>query len=147
MRLIRIRHICIACITFLIWVTIFYATVINRMPEQDEKGKAINNRLEQLEDGIREQRKLNKELIGNLHNIIEQKRRIASEESEKHGGLLKDVDGPVIPVLVLACNRVSVSRCLDQLLQYRPNPDQFPVIVSQVSSTLSVKMLSLPFCF
>lgn len=38
---------------------------------------------------------------------------------------------PVIPVLVISCNRVSVRRCLDQLVRYRPNPEQFPIIVSQ----------------
>lgn len=38
---------------------------------------------------------------------------------------------PVIPVLVFACNRVSVSKCLDNLIKYRPSAEQFPIIVSQ----------------
>lgn len=38
---------------------------------------------------------------------------------------------PIIPVLVFACNRVSISKCLDNLIQYRPNAEQFPIIVSQ----------------
>ncbi|XP_075166951.1 alpha-1,3-mannosyl-glycoprotein 2-beta-N-acetylglucosaminyltransferase [Haematobia irritans] len=38
---------------------------------------------------------------------------------------------PVIPVLVFACNRVSISKCLDNLIKYRPNTEQFPIIVSQ----------------
>lgn len=38
---------------------------------------------------------------------------------------------PVIPVVVFACNRVSISKCLDNLIKYRPNTDQFPIIVSQ----------------
>lgn len=42
--------------------------------------------------------------------------------------------GPVIPVLVFACNRVSVRKCLDNLIEYRPNVNQFPIIVSQVST-------------
>uniref|UniRef100_W5UBY9 Alpha-1,3-mannosyl-glycoprotein 2-beta-N-acetylglucosaminyltransferase n=1 Tax=Ictalurus punctatus TaxID=7998 RepID=W5UBY9_ICTPU len=37
----------------------------------------------------------------------------------------------VIPILVMACNRVTVSRCLDKLLEYRPSPELFPIIVSQ----------------
>lgn len=41
--------------------------------------------------------------------------------------------GPIIPVLVFACNRVSVRKCLDNLIEYRPNIHQFPIIVSQVS--------------
>lgn len=39
---------------------------------------------------------------------------------------------PVIPILVIACNRVSIRKCLDNLIQYRPTADQFPIIVSQV---------------
>lgn len=41
--------------------------------------------------------------------------------------------GPVIPILVFACNRVSVRKCLDNLIEFRPNINQFPIIVSQVS--------------
>lgn len=38
---------------------------------------------------------------------------------------------PVIPILVIACNRVSVRRCLDKLLQHRPSAELHPIIVSQ----------------
>ncbi|XP_013117732.2 alpha-1,3-mannosyl-glycoprotein 2-beta-N-acetylglucosaminyltransferase [Stomoxys calcitrans] len=38
---------------------------------------------------------------------------------------------PVIPVLVFACNRISISKCLDNLIKYRPSTEQFPIIVSQ----------------
>nr|CAG4643971.1 EOG090X06K9 [Lepidurus arcticus] len=38
---------------------------------------------------------------------------------------------PVIPVLVIACNRPSVQRCLDRLIKARLSSDQFPIIVSQ----------------
>lgn len=41
--------------------------------------------------------------------------------------------GPIIPVIVFACNRISVRNCLDDLVQYRPSAEQFPIIVSQVS--------------
>lgn len=36
-----------------------------------------------------------------------------------------------IAVLVLACDRSSVRRCLDKLLRYRPSARRFPLIVSQ----------------
>ncbi|XP_008214375.1 alpha-1,3-mannosyl-glycoprotein 2-beta-N-acetylglucosaminyltransferase [Nasonia vitripennis] len=38
---------------------------------------------------------------------------------------------PVIAVLVISCNRVTVRRCLDQLIKFRPSSEQFPIIVSQ----------------
>ncbi|XP_068603541.1 alpha-1,3-mannosyl-glycoprotein 2-beta-N-acetylglucosaminyltransferase b [Brachionichthys hirsutus] len=37
----------------------------------------------------------------------------------------------VIPILVIACDRVTVRRSLDKLIQYRPSPDLNPIIVSQ----------------
>ncbi|KAM6993533.1 alpha-1,3-mannosyl-glycoprotein 2-beta-N-acetylglucosaminyltransferase-like [Passerculus sandwichensis] len=43
----------------------------------------------------------------------------------------EEEDEVVIPVLVLACDRSSVRRCLDKLLRYRPSARRFPVIVSQ----------------
>lgn len=52
------------------------------------------------------------------------------KELNKHKNNLK---GPIIPVLVFACNRISVRNCLDDLIHYRPNSEQFPIIVSQVS--------------
>ncbi|TNN39357.1 Alpha-1,3-mannosyl-glycoprotein 2-beta-N-acetylglucosaminyltransferase [Liparis tanakae] len=38
---------------------------------------------------------------------------------------------PVIPILVIACNRVTVRRCLDKLLELRPSAELFPIVVSQ----------------
>ncbi|KAM6107025.1 alpha-1,3-mannosyl-glycoprotein 2-beta-N-acetylglucosaminyltransferase isoform 1-T2 [Phoenicopterus ruber ruber] len=44
---------------------------------------------------------------------------------------LTDPSGVVLPVLVMACDRSTVRRCLDKLLRYRPSAQRFPVIVSQ----------------
>ncbi|XP_029959470.1 alpha-1,3-mannosyl-glycoprotein 2-beta-N-acetylglucosaminyltransferase a [Salarias fasciatus] len=38
---------------------------------------------------------------------------------------------PVIPILVIACNRVTVRRCLDKLLRLRPSEELHPIVVSQ----------------
>lgn len=38
---------------------------------------------------------------------------------------------PVIAVLVISCNRVTVRYCLDELIKWRPSKEQFPIIVSQ----------------
>lgn len=41
-------------------------------------------------------------------------------------------DGPVLPILLIACNReAAVRRSIDLLLKYRPDQDRFPIIVSQ----------------
>lgn len=38
---------------------------------------------------------------------------------------------PIIAVLVFSCNRITVQRCLDQLIRLRPSELQFPIVVSQ----------------
>lgn len=52
-----------------------------------------------------------------------------------------DVNFPVIPVIVFACNRISVSRNLDALIKYRPSREQFPIIVSQVKCLKNSKYI------
>nr|XP_061808957.1 alpha-1,3-mannosyl-glycoprotein 2-beta-N-acetylglucosaminyltransferase b isoform X3 [Nerophis lumbriciformis] len=37
----------------------------------------------------------------------------------------------IIPILVIACDRVTVKRSLDRLIQYRPSQELYPIIVSQ----------------
>ncbi|KAK0175286.1 hypothetical protein PV327_009047 [Microctonus hyperodae] len=38
---------------------------------------------------------------------------------------------PIIVILVFSCNRITVQKCLDQLIKLRPSAEQFPIIVSQ----------------
>eukprot|EP00794_Sanderia_malayensis_P017510 gene17510-19260_t len=42
-----------------------------------------------------------------------------------------DVQSYNVAVLVIACNRPTVSRCLDQILKYKPENMDIPIIVSQ----------------
>ncbi|KAM4600752.1 alpha-1,3-mannosyl-glycoprotein 2-beta-N-acetylglucosaminyltransferase a [Polymixia lowei] len=61
-------------------------------------------------------------------------------EIQRHRPLWESANGngqkivpsqPVIPILVIACNRVTVKRCLDKLLEHRPSAELYPIIVSQ----------------
>lgn len=55
------------------------------------------------------------------------------QNANTHGRLntQQNIDGTVAAVLVIACNRPEVERCLDSLLRHRPSEKKFPVIVSQ----------------
>ncbi|KAM8841716.1 alpha-1,3-mannosyl-glycoprotein 2-beta-N-acetylglucosaminyltransferase b isoform 1-T5 [Spinachia spinachia] len=63
-----------------------------------------------------------------LHQAIDRK-----EDFAELNELVTSVGNPefVIPVLVIACDRVTVKRSLDRLIQYRPSPALYPIIVSQ----------------
>ncbi|KAF7226519.1 alpha-1,3-mannosyl-glycoprotein 2-beta-N-acetylglucosaminyltransferase a [Nothobranchius furzeri] len=50
---------------------------------------------------------------------------------QKRGPTVKAPSQPVIPILVIACNRVTIRRCLDKLLEHRPSTELHPIVVSQ----------------
>uniref|UniRef100_A0A1A8ISA8 Alpha-1,3-mannosyl-glycoprotein 2-beta-N-acetylglucosaminyltransferase n=1 Tax=Nothobranchius kuhntae TaxID=321403 RepID=A0A1A8ISA8_NOTKU len=50
---------------------------------------------------------------------------------QKRGPTVKVPSQPVIPILVIACNRVTIRRCLDKLLEHRPSTELHPIVVSQ----------------
>lgn len=58
---------------------------------------------------------------------------VKKEETVTNNELTTSVASPevVIPILVIACDRVTVKRSLDRLIQYRPSPELNPIIVSQ----------------
>jgi len=54
-----------------------------------------------------------------------------SKPEEKLEPTANEVEKPVIPILLFACNRVTVNKALDLLIAYRPDKEQFPIIVTQ----------------
>lgn len=70
-----------------------------------------------------------------VHGVADDPAQVDAQLKQLTKEMLPKIDfkGPVIPILVFACNRISVRNCLDNLIQYRPNANQFPIIVSQVS--------------
>lgn len=118
-------------------------------------------KLSKLETSIREQNELHDRLLKKIVRISQLLAR--ADNVIRAGGavetsLQNDVDrdaavieqlkllnrpnaqleGPIIPVLVFACNRISVRNCLSDLVKFRPNADQFPIIVTQVSSNFNL---------
>ncbi|XP_075867377.1 alpha-1,3-mannosyl-glycoprotein 2-beta-N-acetylglucosaminyltransferase-like [Nelusetta ayraudi] len=61
------------------------------------------------------------------HLATETKEEIEENKSLPTTSVLETV----IPILVIACDRVTVKRSLDKLTQYRPTPELYPIIVSQ----------------
>lgn len=65
---------------------------------------------------------------------LEQTKAVGNKpESIEENKLVTSTGSPevVIPILVIACDRVTVRRSLDKLIQYRPSPQLHPIIVSQ----------------
>ncbi|XP_037572666.1 alpha-1,3-mannosyl-glycoprotein 2-beta-N-acetylglucosaminyltransferase-like [Dermacentor silvarum] len=114
-------------LAFLTWGGITYLLFLQRpLTGKVFRPGKVQAQLDLLEQELAEQGRANAKLLGSLRELKE-KLRLAQNES--HGQAAKD--SPVIAVLLFACNRVTVKRPIDQLLQYRPSKKQFPIIVSQ----------------
>lgn len=146
-----------------IWTFLTYFIVIRiHSDHQDGKSK-FHEKIENLEEEMKETAEGRKQIIRQFNNIIQvvnskvepltsgpviQETNLAQEDEKAEFQLNNkidfngkyisdDVNFPVIPVIVFACNRVSISRNLDALIKYRPSREQFPIIVSQVIISLT----------
>lgn len=132
--------VALACICSFLWLTIIFVLSKERAPQQDTPDTSLETRLKDVEAELSRQIKDNKQLLENITNIrtnLELKLREAREANKIKANLsistlVTDTkDGDIIPVLLFACNRVSVSKALDELISYRPNKEKYPIIVSQ----------------
>lgn len=139
-------------VSFLSWAIVIY--FIFEGPHGNRinllKSPEIDEKLVVLEDKIKEELKAGEIVRSKLHQAIEtklkekekaiedEKRKIQIEEVDKAAmaeqekvKAIRAHSESAVAVLVFACNRVTVVRCLDQLLKFRPSAQQFPIIVSQ----------------
>lgn len=138
------------------WTLLTYFIVIKNYDyHQNDKSK-FHEKVVFLENEIKKEAQDRKEIISRYQNLIRilssksitttpavnQENAVLEVETNQNkpnskilfNSLYVDNDKykPVIPVLVIACNRVSISRSLDLLIKYRPSREQFPIVVSQV---------------
>lgn len=121
------RTIIIISLLLIIWSSVLYF-LLSYHPIFNERNHGVDRQMAILEKGILEQFDKNSFMINNAQIILELKKA-----EEQRGELLTESKDSNLPVLVFACNRITVSRCLDKLILYRPDPHKFPIIVSQVS--------------
>ncbi|XP_077562942.1 alpha-1,3-mannosyl-glycoprotein 2-beta-N-acetylglucosaminyltransferase-like [Haemaphysalis longicornis] len=114
-------------LAFLTWGGITYILFLQRpLTGKVFRPGKIQVQLDQLEQELVEQGRANAKLLSSLREL---KEKLLQARNDTQGQPPKDA--PVIAVLLFACNRVTVKRPIDQLLQYRPSKHQFPIIVSQ----------------
>ncbi|XP_023726250.1 alpha-1,3-mannosyl-glycoprotein 2-beta-N-acetylglucosaminyltransferase isoform X3 [Cryptotermes secundus] len=147
------------CLWALVTYYLFLDRPLNHKPDQ-QKQIQIQEHLSLLELKLNEQFLDGEKLLQQLRNIVKEQqlsvrvneagaegRGVGEEQQlEKQQGEKEDEQvnrmrslaeevlpdgGPVIAVLVFACNRITVNKCIDQLLKYRPARERFPIIVSQ----------------
>lgn len=141
-----------------LWSLVTYLVVIRNYDNQQSDKSKFREKVSVLESEIQKEAQNRKDIITRYTNLIRILNQRDAEATTANFAPLEvetnqnaneplnnkinfngkyiggDANRPVIPVIVFACNRVSVSRSLDLLVKYRPDREQFPIIVSQVSA-------------
>ncbi|XP_030638228.1 alpha-1,3-mannosyl-glycoprotein 2-beta-N-acetylglucosaminyltransferase a [Chanos chanos] len=133
--MLRKRSSVIVCSAFLFitWNAILIFVLWGRPPSEQEAGGGRGNI---AKDMIRMISAFETELEAQRKILLQIKSHRSLWSQQNDGGLngqseAEDPSQAVIPVLVIACNRVTVKRCLDKLIEYRPSAELFPIVVSQ----------------
>ncbi|XP_046480650.1 alpha-1,3-mannosyl-glycoprotein 2-beta-N-acetylglucosaminyltransferase isoform X1 [Neodiprion pinetum] len=95
-----------------------------KLQDQNEAENAESTVVKNAEEAQNAERDKLEAAEEDLKIQVDEAQHVAPEKSLRN-------EEPVIAVLVFSCNRVTVKRCLDQLIRLRPSAEQFPIIVSQ----------------
>ncbi|XP_065214849.1 putative alpha-1,3-mannosyl-glycoprotein 2-beta-N-acetylglucosaminyltransferase isoform X2 [Planococcus citri] len=127
------------CITLFIVSSIIWVGLLNyyvlRLGSANEETKKIFRKLNELEARLDEQindKVLHEELKQAVSEQINKTwHEQLTSENKTDQELKIPHDKDAVAVLVFSCNRITVARCLDQLIKYRKSKERFPIIVSQ----------------
>ncbi|XP_066937635.1 alpha-1,3-mannosyl-glycoprotein 2-beta-N-acetylglucosaminyltransferase isoform X1 [Macrobrachium rosenbergii] len=118
-----------------VYVLFTYQPATPHLTQDGDKAQSLSHQVDKLESELRKQSDFYNSLVERLRTLQKQQEEQKSREEAEDLGLQDLIPEPpiqVLPVLLIACNRESaVRRSLDLLLKYRPNQEQFPIIVSQ----------------
>ena len=99
----------------------------------------LNENVDLFSVRLKQQIKESNQLLLDLREIVDDRRKIQEQPKVNKVTSTEKLENPanvVIPILMFACNRVSVSKAIEPLLQYRGDDparkSKFPIIVSQV---------------
>lgn len=152
-----------------VWTILTYFIIIRNHSDYQSGKSKFREKIENLEKEVEEESKTREQIVRQFNNLVqiikaktttpmsvaeaqednltqleEEKQVLLNNKIDFNGKFVgDDINKPVIPVIVFACNRVSVKQNLDALVKYRPTREQFPIIVSQVSVIKSLSRHNL----
>ena len=157
----RRDKVCIyGTIALLAWISMTYFLFMHR-PSLTEAGgshpdlNSLKIRFANFEHKLKEHIDQNNAFLEHLKDSLAKKQEAlkpklgkgALAEPSKDKAVIRSsvpaAEKVVIPILMFACNRVTVSKALDSLLKIRKDKEKFPIIVSQVRPVFSWSKLRL----
>ena len=144
----RRDRVCIfGSIALLAWISMTYFLFMHRpgLADTGSSSGDLNSlkvRFANFELKLKQHIDQNNAFLQHLQSSLAKKRAVETKagkspvvESSKDKSVIRSqgvAEKVVIPVLMFACNRVTVSKALDSLLKIRKDKEKFPIIVSQV---------------
>ncbi|XP_061726726.1 alpha-1,3-mannosyl-glycoprotein 2-beta-N-acetylglucosaminyltransferase-like isoform X2 [Cydia pomonella] len=121
---------------FIVSVMLFYNGNERPTVKESVKVEDIETRINKLEEMMDNQLTESGKLLQMVVEQIREKKEVPKVVVEVNYTQAPDVGkaeskNTILPVLVIACDRVTVKRCLDNLIKFRPSKEKFPIIVSQ----------------
>ncbi|RVE53615.1 hypothetical protein evm_001756 [Chilo suppressalis] len=121
-----------AAILIITYVLLSYSSIM------EEPGTSGRNNVNSLEIRLSNlQKQMDQQMTESdmLLKRVKQNLKLKTEDENNHEFVQdNEIESPsdlVLPVLLIACDRVTVKRCLDNLVKFRPSKETFPIIVSQ----------------
>eukprot|EP00039_Didymoeca_costata_P015567 m.267853 g.267853 ORF g.267853 m.267853 type:complete len:456 (+) comp16251_c0_seq4:205-1572(+) len=118
-----------------------YEKVFSVLRETQNELKEVTEALEEVRRNREISDKILMEFTEQVKLLAEKEKKLKHEIEESNPIVENNVKavqneesklkGTPTPILVIACNRVTIARALTKLLQYRPSKELFPIIVSQ----------------
>lgn len=130
----------LAIVLFLLWNLFTYLLLASRQPDKDadEKKQLWQLKFDDFKLELKRQANDHEAILQALNEA--KKNQMLMRASTVSQRLLHDEGADTViggdpnvqlVVVVMACDRLSVNRNLDQLIKYRPSQEKFPIIVSQ----------------
>lgn len=130
----KINVLILIIVAFLLWNFFIFIYIVMKSPQKQSPLEPqmdmnrLNEMVEELNERAMKQSLINERLVRDAKNIIDAlSRKSGTSEVTIKTATVQKV---VIPVLVMACDRLTVDSIIKKLLRLRPS-DDFPVIVSQ----------------
>lgn len=122
---------------FILWNLFTYLLLASRQPDKDvdEQSQLLQLKFKDFSQQLQWQAEENKIILQILNEAKQElKERTSNKQHTTPPRVVRSfpfIPSPQLAVVVMACDRTSVNRNLDQLIKYRPSAEKFPIIVSQ----------------
>jgi alpha-1,3-mannosyl-glycoprotein beta-1,2-N-acetylglucosaminyltransferase len=145
MKIMRSRQTFIIIAVICFWSVITYVLLTKQGSISDTHISKYSEKLSYLEYNINKEAEIKNQLEQKIIEILRQRNEDPPTANNEVVAQIhvpnvldftkiymnNDRSQPIVPVIVFACNRITINKCLNNLIAYRPNKEQFPIIVSQ----------------